>query len=95
MKKLGQSILVALGLVLALAPAAWAGGYTFVDIDYPLSGAATTLNDIRGLNNRGQIVGSYTLGGRQYSFIKNGGTYSTLDIPNAVDLRIGPGYNLA
>ena len=80
MKKLGQSILVALGLVLALAPAAWAGGYTFVDIDYPLSGAATTLNDIRGLNNRGQIVGSYTLGGRQYAFIKDGGTYSTLNI---------------
>ena len=81
MKKLGRSILVALGLVLALAPAAWSGGYTFVDIDSPLSGAATTLNDIRGLNNLGQIVGSYTLGGRQYSFIKNGGTYSTLDIP--------------
>jgi probable HAF family extracellular repeat protein len=80
MKKLGRSILVALGLALALAPAAWASGYTFVDIDYPLSGATTTLNDIRGLNNLGQIVGSYTLGGRQYSFIKNGETYKTLDI---------------
>jgi hypothetical protein len=83
MRKLDKNILVATGLilVLALAPAAWAGGYTFVDIDSPLPGAATTLNDIRGLNNLGQIVGSYTLGGRQYSFIKNGDTYSTLDIP--------------
>lgn len=82
MRKLGKNILVAIGLIMALplAPAAWAGGYTFVDIDSPLPGATTTLNDIRGLNNLGQIVGSYTLGGRQYSFIKNGDTYSTLDI---------------
>jgi hypothetical protein len=63
MRRLGKSILVALGLVLTLVLAAWAGSYSFVDIDYP--GIATTLNDIRGLNNRGQIVGSYTLGGRQ------------------------------
>ena len=76
MKGLSKNILVAFGLFLALAPAAWAGSYSFVDIDYP--GIATTLNDIRGLNNRGQIVGSYTSGGRQYAFIKNGGMYSTL-----------------
>jgi hypothetical protein len=80
MRRLGKSVLAALGLVLALVPATWAGVYTFVDIDYP--GIATTLQDVRGLNNRGQIVGSYILEGVKYAFIKNGGTYSTLtDIP--------------
>ena len=61
MQRICRSILVAFGVVLALAPAAWAGSYSFVDIDYPVG--ATTLNDMRGLNNQGQIVGSYTLGG--------------------------------
>jgi hypothetical protein len=63
MTRLGKGILVVLGLVLALVPVAWAGSYTFVDIDYPLSGATITIDDIIGLNNLGQIVGSYTLGG--------------------------------
>ena len=57
-------------------PAPWTGNYSFVDIDYPQQ--TTTLNDIRGLNDLGQIVGSYTSGGRQYAFFKNGDTYSTL-----------------
>lgn len=87
MKRLGKSIMVALGLVLALVPAAWAGSYSFVDIDYP--GGITTLNDVRGLNNQGQIVGSYTLGGRQYSFIYSGGTYSTLGLPGTSNFAWG------
>jgi hypothetical protein len=87
MKRLGKSILVALGLVLALVPAAWAGTYSFVDIDYP--GGTTALNDARGLNNQGQIVGSYTSGGRQYAFINNGGTYSTLSLPGTSNVAWG------
>jgi probable HAF family extracellular repeat protein len=57
-------------------PAVWTGRYSFVDIDYPQT--TNTLMDMRGLNDLGQIVGSYTSGGRQYAFIKNGTTYSTL-----------------
>ena len=69
-------------------PAHWTGNYSFVDIDYP--GGTTTLNDVRGLNDLGQIVGTYTLGGRQYAFIKNGGTYSTLTgIPGASSIAWG------
>jgi probable HAF family extracellular repeat protein len=90
MRRLSKSILVALGLVMGLVPAAWAGSYSFVDIDYPLSGATTTLDDAIGLNNLGQIVGSYTLGGVQYAFIKNGGTYSTLSsIPGITKRAMG------
>jgi hypothetical protein len=69
-------------------PAVWTGKYSFVDIDYPQT--TNTLMDMRGLNDLGQIVGSYTSGASQYAFIKNGTNYSTLSgIPGTSSVAWG------
>jgi uncharacterized membrane protein len=51
----------------------------FENIDLPGT-AATQPNDI---NNQGQIVGSYSQGGREHGFLLSGSSYVTVDYPGA------------
>jgi len=52
--------------------------YTYTTIDDPLATANTHAN---GINDNGQIVGSYTNNSGGHGFLLSGGTYTTLDDP--------------
>jgi uncharacterized membrane protein len=43
----------------------------------------STFTDINGINDSGQVVGSYTAGGTTHGFVKSGENYTTLDVPGA------------
>ena len=65
--------------MLTFSQVALAIDYTFTTIDYP--GADET--SIFGINNSGQIVGSYTDSTGQHGFILDGGNFTTIDYPGA------------
>jgi len=70
----------ALALVLACtAERAEATEYMFTLIDYP--GATHTY--AFGINDSGQIVGQYEVGGRSHGFTWSGGVYTSFDHPSA------------
>src|SRR5262245_163743 len=43
----------------------------------------STFTDINGINDSGQVVGSYTAGGVTHGFVKSGESYTTIDVPGA------------
>jgi uncharacterized membrane protein len=53
--------------------------FVFTTIDVP----GATLTDINGINNSGQIVGSYTAAGLTHGFLLSDDDYITLDVPGA------------
>jgi hypothetical protein len=57
-------------------------GGTYTIVDDPL-GVHSTL--AFGINNAGQIVGSYTDSRGDHGFLNVGGTYTTIDVPGAAD----------
>jgi probable HAF family extracellular repeat protein len=69
----------AFALMLILASAATASAqYTYTKIMYP--GSAWT--EVAGINDAGQIVGTYTLGsGIVHGFMYHNGTYTTVNMP--------------
>ena len=75
--------LFVIALFLALVPAKLSQGdvaFTFTSIDVP--GATATL--AAGINNAGQIVGAYIAAdGTTHGFLDSGGTFTTIDDPNA------------
>ena len=53
--------------------------FVFKTIDVPVA----TLTDVNGINDSGQIVGSYVAGGLTHGFLLSGDEYITLDVPGA------------
>jgi probable HAF family extracellular repeat protein len=53
--------------------------YAFTTIDDPLG---TTVG-VNGINNAGQIVGSYSVPNEQHGFLLSAGTFTTIDDPDA------------
>ena len=64
--------------------------YTYTTIDDPLATANTHAN---GINDNGQIVGSYTNNSGGHGFLLSGGTYTTLDGPIFVGGNSAQGIN--
>ncbi len=78
-----------------LAGQAFAQPYRFVPIDVhcPATAAASACpaglapgqvaaqTSARGINSRGEIVGSYVAGGQQHGFLLTGGRFTSLDFP--------------
>lgn len=61
-----------------VVPMAEAQGYTFTKVNYP----GSTMTETSGINNLGQVVGTYTdAAGKPHGFIYQNGTYTTLDYP--------------
>src|SRR5262245_39322126 len=53
--------------------------FAFTTIDVP----GASLTDVNGINNSGQVVGSFTSGGVSHGFLLSAGVYTTLDVPGA------------
>jgi probable HAF family extracellular repeat protein len=74
--------------------------YTFTTVDDPSANWSVTHSNgytsngrttASGINNAGQIVGSYTASnGNEYGFLYNGGTYTTIDDPLATNGTVRP-----
>jgi hypothetical protein len=79
----GDGVDVGDDLTFTTGPCATATGVT--PIEFP--GAVSTF--AFGINDAGQIVGSYTeSGGRQRGYIRNGTTFTTIDYPSAQTTRV-------
>ena len=50
-----------------------------LSVDVP----GSTFTDINGINDSGQVVGSYTAGGISHGFVKSDESYTSLDVPGA------------
>ena len=76
MNKSLSSIFIILGLLISVASTADAKTYTFTSIDPP--GASGTI--VSGINNSGNIVGSYAdAEGHAHNFLYAGGTFTSID----------------
>src|SRR5260370_26613654 len=66
--------------------------YTYTTFDDPLntSGDGTLAS---GINDTGQIVGTYADASGVHGFLLSGGSYTTLDAPLAPQYTIAPGIN--
>ena len=65
---------------------AYAFGYTFTDLNVPGSQPDSTGANGIGINNLGQIAGTYTdSAGNFDGFLYTGGKYVTVDAPGAID----------
>ena len=66
---------------LAVSPLLLAADYRFVKIHFPKS----VLTDARGINARGDIVGSYVDANEvSHAFLLHKGVFTSIDVPNAV-----------
>ena len=76
-----MKVIQALGLVVAaFASSVSAAPYTFTTLNVP--GASET--QAFGINNAGQVVGTFANSGSgSHGFINTGGTFTTLDVPGA------------
>jgi len=72
---------LAVGGLLAAASPASAAAYTFTTIDVP--GAVPGSTRGGGINNSGQIVGSFVAGATTHGFLDTGGSFTTIDVPGA------------
>jgi uncharacterized membrane protein len=85
--------------LLGVCSAVHGAAFTFATIDVPFAGAGRTLAS--GINNSGQIVGSFgpgTLGQitEAHGFLYSGGTFSQLDVPlPGVTVTVALGINNA
>src|ERR1035438_5959469 len=77
--------LLALGMLLALVPSAFADGYLFTTL--PFAGNPT------GINSSGQIVGSFSDATGIHGFLCSGGIFTVLEDPNAPDFTEAYGTN--
>jgi len=86
LRRIGTTAAIACALCLVLAAASYAQTYTYTTIDVP--GATNTF--AYGINNAGQIVGSYSYGPKdqyghqaQNAFVLSGGNFSTFSYPGS------------
>src|ERR1700730_15792196 len=76
----------AAGLLAAASPAS-AAAYSFTTIDVPGAVAGSTRGG--GINNSGQIVGSFVAGATTHGFLDTGGSFTTIDVPGAGTVASG------
>jgi uncharacterized membrane protein len=69
----------AIALAVAAAAAAQTASYIFTTIDVPRA----SLTAARGINDAGQIVGSFTDSAGMHGFVLSGGSFTTIDVPGA------------
>ena len=74
------SIRKLLSLLVLLLLSSLAFAATWTTIDYP--GASDTY--ATGINNNGDIVGVYVLGGLSHGFVLKAGTFTSIDVPGAI-----------
>jgi len=74
--------------ILLLVCAAPGIAATWTTIDYPGADSTQAL----GINNNGDIVGLYTLGGQTHGFLYKAGTFSSIDVPGAIQ-TVAQGIN--
>ncbi len=72
---------MAVGSLLAVASPASAAAFSFTTIDVP--GAIPGSTRAGGINNSGQIVGSFVAGATTHGFLDTGGSFTTIDMPGA------------
>lgn len=82
-----RGTLIAVGLLVALDPTPLsAAPYTFETVDVPLSGVTGTYG--WGINDGGQIVGSYSDGVNVYGFTYANGSFVTgISVPSGIDTK--------
>src|SRR6266566_5311528 len=66
---------------LAVASPASSAALSFTTIDVP--GAIPGSTRAGGINNSGQIVGSFVAGATTHGFLDTGGSFTTIDVPGA------------
>jgi probable HAF family extracellular repeat protein len=71
---------LSLSVLLSTLVAAQDASYTFTTIDVPGAVGGTVA---RGINNRGQIVGDFYDGTGSHGFLKDGRTFTRIDVPGA------------
>ena len=86
MMKKNLTLSTILVFALIISTAAPAKSLEFETIDFP------GLIDVRGINNRGQIVGSYYLG-KQYGYVLDGDTFTTIEFPGCDATQVFGGIN--
>jgi uncharacterized membrane protein len=60
----------------------WLAGGVFHSVDFP----GATFTTVSGINNAGQMVGSYSVGGHEnHGFLLGGGVFSIIDFPGAAN----------
>jgi probable HAF family extracellular repeat protein len=75
----GATLLLVTGL--GLAPRAFAASYALTTFDVPGAANGTVPN---GINDAGEIVGSFTdASSVTHGFVQTGATYTTFDVPSA------------
>ena len=83
---------------LAAGRPAWAGSFTYTTLDHPLVGVLTNslfgpvqFTSANGINNQGEIVGSFTDAGGLHGFQRssNGSTWTSFDTPGSSN---APGF---
>jgi probable HAF family extracellular repeat protein len=65
---------------LAFTSVAQASAYNFATLDVP----GASINAAYGINDNGQVVGRFDVGGRPQGFLYSGGSYTTLAVPDAI-----------
>src|SRR5690348_12647914 len=78
MRRQLRACLIAVSLVVANMPSAFATAFTFTTIDVP--GAPTNST---GINDTGQIVGTFSDAAGTHGYLLSGGTFTTIDVPGA------------
>ena len=78
MRRQLRACLIAVSLVVANMPSALATAFTFTTIDVP--GAPTNST---GINDTGQIVGTFSDAAGTHGYLLSGGTFTTIDVPGA------------
>jgi len=66
-------------LLLLMSEQAWAVGFTFTTINVP----GARLTEAFGINDSGQIVGSFVDSLGTHGFLQDGATFTTIDVPGA------------
>jgi probable HAF family extracellular repeat protein len=69
----------AIALAVAATAAAQTPSYIFTTIDVPRA----SLTAARGINDAGQIVGSFTDNAGTHGFVLSGGSFTQIDVPGA------------
>jgi hypothetical protein len=84
MRKMVSSLLAAMGglgvIAVAASPINAATNYTFATIDVP---GAIGSSEAQGINNAGQIVGSFGDQAGVHGYLDISGNFTTIDVPGA------------
>ena len=81
----GRASIIAMILLAGVPGTALAAAYTFTPVDVPFAGVTET--DANGVNNSGQIVGSYEgQDGIEHGYLYSSGVYTTIDYPGSSQL---------